>query len=76
MNKTYTYIHSTVRHALKKGVLVKPDACEHCGLDKVRLQGHHEDYDKPLEVIWLCRACHTKAHGKQPKGWKFERKDR
>lgn len=24
--------------------------------------GHHEDYSKPYEIIWLCRICHTTYH--------------
>lgn len=30
--------------------------CEVCGAPKV--QGHHEDYTKPLEVRWLCIKHH------------------
>ncbi len=25
---------------------------------------HHEDYDKPLEIIWLCRKHHYAVHSK------------
>ena len=31
-----------------------------CGV--VKVQAHHEDYTKPLEVTWLCSACHAKVH--------------
>lgn len=48
------------RYAVKKGILVKPKWCEVCNLVKP-LQGHHEDYSKPLEVIWLCTGCHADA---------------
>jgi len=30
--------------------------CEKCG--KHHADAHHEDYDKPLVVKWLCRRCH------------------
>lgn len=23
---------------------------------------HHENYNKPLEIIWVCRSCHYKIH--------------
>ena len=52
------------RNALKNGVLKKPDSCQDCKavLPKRSIQGHHADYNKPLEVEWLCPKCHTKRH--------------
>lgn len=50
-----------VRYALKTGTLVRPSACESCLLS-VRTHAHHEDYDKPLDIKWLCTKCHAKAH--------------
>jgi hypothetical protein len=43
--------------AHKKGILVKPAACQHCGR-KLPLEKHHPDYSKPLVVEWLCSKCH------------------
>ena len=48
---------------LKRGKLVKPKRCERCERAR-RLQMHHHDYDKPLEVEFLCRPCHQEHHAK------------
>jgi ribosomal protein S27AE len=34
--------------------------CIRCGEEKSL--AHHEDYDKPLEVMWLCQPCHKQRH--------------
>lgn len=39
---------------------IQRDICRVCG-DKT-VQGHHEDYSKPLEVIWLCGYHHRGLH--------------
>ena len=54
-----------VKKAVKNGVITKPNKCEECG-SKTRLNAHHPDYGKPLEVIWLCQSCHKKLHTKNP----------
>ena len=51
--------HNTVSRAVKNGTLVK-QPCIKCGNDKS--QAHHHDYDKPLDVTWLCQICHSKLH--------------
>jgi ribosomal protein S27AE len=38
--------------------------CEACGAAKT--DAHHHDYDKPLDVRWLCRRCHFKEDGHGP----------
>jgi len=54
----------TLREAVEHGDIVKPSACQGCGkvLPKRKLQGHHPDYSKPLEVRWLCAKCHCAEH--------------
>lgn len=52
---------NTVRYAVKTGKIQKPDRCINCNVINP-LDGHHEDYDKPLEVQWLCRSCHKQLH--------------
>ena len=41
---------------------IKKDICIICGNSKVH--GHHPDYTKPLEVIWLCPLHHKQLHTK------------
>lgn len=49
-----------VEAAIKVGVLAKPEACSSCGKKDCRIEAHHEDHTKPLEVTWLCVSCHRK----------------
>ena len=57
--------HSIFASAVKRGKLTRPVSCSQCaavpprGKDgRSQIQGHHPDYSKPLEVVWLCVACH------------------
>lgn len=49
-----------VRDAIASGRLVK-GACAVCG-ETEKVNGHHEDYSKPLDVVWLCTAHHAQLH--------------
>ena len=54
--------HYAVNNAVRDGRLEKPASCQVCGATPKRIEGHHEDYTKPLDVLWLCRTCHNDAH--------------
>jgi hypothetical protein len=47
-----------VRKAVERGVLHRPFTCSDCKLPKGDIEAHHEDYSKPLQVLWVCRECH------------------
>lgn len=53
-----------VKDAVRRGILLKPSRCQACGeiFASDHLDGHHENYSKPLEVVWLCRECHGLEH--------------
>ncbi len=51
--------------AVREGILIRPDHCPRCGEPEQRfrngrtnIEGHYHDYSKPLDVEWMCRACH------------------
>ncbi len=62
MIKHKPYIGYIVRKALADGRLIRMP-CEVCGTTE-SIHGHHNDYDKPLEVKWLCRTHHILLHKK------------
>lgn len=47
-------------HQAIKTKKITPAPCEWCGAETV--EAHHCDYNKPLEVMWLCKKCHTEWH--------------
>lgn len=47
------------------------DVCQRCGAQpglnragKPRVHGHHCDYAKPRDLLYLCGSCHRHWHGK------------
>ena len=48
-------------HVQRKLVDQRPNICSNCGT-KTKIVGHHFDYNKPINVVWLCQSCHVKLH--------------
>lgn len=51
--------HLLVQYALRDGEISR-QPCEVCGIEKA--EAHHDDYNKPLEVRWLCHKHHMEIH--------------
>ena len=51
--------HVITGNAIRSGALVK-QPCEECGALKVH--AHHDDYQHPMSVTWLCDKHHNKWH--------------
>lgn len=50
-----------LNYAKKKGLVIQKP-CEICGDENS--QAHHYDYNKPLDVMWLCPKYHGEWHRK------------
>lgn len=51
---------TAVQNAIRDGLLAKLP-CVRCS-STIRVHGHHEDYSKPLSVIWFCPRHHAERH--------------
>ena len=60
-NKIQHKCHNAVHQAIKKKKLTK-NKCKVCG--NPNSQAHHEDYTKPLDIIWLCSKHHYRKNRK------------
>jgi hypothetical protein len=52
--------HQVVQTAIRNGTL-KKQPCEICGSIKA-IHAHHDDYEKPLKINWLCHSHHMQRH--------------
>ena len=60
LNSDKKACNTIVGNAIRGGKLVK-EPCERCNSED-SVHAHHEDYTKPMEVIWLCPPCHGLRH--------------
>jgi hypothetical protein len=68
-----TRMRLAVRRALRDGIFQEMP-CELCGSQKITVAcngvkrratvAHHDDYNRPLHVRWLCQLHHNVWHGK------------
>lgn len=58
----------TVEKVIASGLLVRSEACSVCSASGTMadgrpiVQAHHDDYNYPLRIRWLCQRCHHEWH--------------
>lgn len=58
-NPKKVWAQRALRSALAAG-LIQQQPCAVCG--EYAAEAHHPDYDKPADVVWLCRRHHKATH--------------
>lgn len=58
-NPEKRHAHNLVNAAVRDGKLLRLP-CSVCNNQKS--EAHHEDYSRPLDVVWLCRKHHAELH--------------
>ena len=60
MNKKFKdFVRRVTRSAVAQG-LIQKTPCVKC--KNIEVVAHHKDYQKPFDVIWLCKDCHHELH--------------
>jgi hypothetical protein len=54
-------VRALTRSYIKSGKLIK-GKCEVCA--DINVEAHHDDYDKPMDIRWLCKKHHMAHHKK------------
>lgn len=66
--KASDHAQNILEEAIEKGLVQRKTVCECCGREAVMkdgrtgIQAHHSDYNRPLDVMWLCQKCHHEWH--------------
>lgn len=59
-NRLKANARSNVYYAIKTGKIIRPDNCSKCSTN-CKPEADHHDYSKPLDIVWLCKSCHTQV---------------
>lgn len=57
-----------LENEIRYGKLNNPGKCSICNDEsrfadgRTAIQAHHDDYNKPLDIRWLCQKCHHEWH--------------
>lgn len=58
-------MRSLTQYHLRKRNIKKPLFCEYC--NRINPEGHHDNYNKPLNIRWLCKKHHVMLHVEERK---------
>lgn len=45
---------------VRDGRIQRPSTCQRCH-QPAKVNGHHTNYDREYDVLWLCRRCHDEV---------------
>jgi hypothetical protein len=54
--------HDDTNHAITGGRIPRPSTLKCIYCNNMAKEYHHEDYDKPLLVVPVCKECHINIH--------------
>lgn len=54
-------VRMQTNNAIDKGLIVRAENCENCGGSE-NIEAHHDNYNYPLNIRWLCKNCHASWH--------------
>jgi len=66
--KEYRKLHSfetRARHIVYTKLRNKTLVKQPCFCGKIKSEAHHEDYNNPLDIVWLCKKHHVEADNKR-----------
>lgn len=61
-NRQKTNAQNALRRAIKVGIVTPWPVCAVPSCSCTTVHGHHPDYSRPLDVVWLCPEHHSALH--------------